>query len=153
VAYAWGDANVGPGDRVIVTEMEHHSNFVPWQQLALRARRDVSWSGRRRGRLDLDALDALLAAATSRSSPSRTSPTSSARSTRRGHRRAARTPPARRRRRRRAGRPAAAGRPRALDADFYAWTGHKAYGPTGIGVLHGRADLLARCRRSSAAGT
>jgi cysteine desulfurase/selenocysteine lyase len=31
----------------------------------------------------------------------------------------------------------------ALDADFYAWTGHKAYGPTGIGVLHGRADLLA----------
>jgi cysteine desulfurase/selenocysteine lyase len=36
VAYAWGDANVGPGDRVVVTEMEHHSNFVPWQQLALR---------------------------------------------------------------------------------------------------------------------
>jgi cysteine desulfurase / selenocysteine lyase len=30
-----------------------------------------------------------------------------------------------------------------LDADFYAWTGHKAYGPTGIGILHGRADLLA----------
>ena len=36
VAYAWGDANVGPGDRVVVTEMEHHSNFVPWQRLALR---------------------------------------------------------------------------------------------------------------------
>jgi cysteine desulfurase/selenocysteine lyase len=33
---------------------------------------------------------------------------------------------------------------RALDADFYAWTGHKAYGPTGIGVLHGRRELLER---------
>ena len=32
---------------------------------------------------------------------------------------------------------------RALDADFYGWTGHKAYGPTGVGVLHGRAELLA----------
>jgi cysteine desulfurase/selenocysteine lyase len=32
---------------------------------------------------------------------------------------------------------------RAIDADFYAWTGHKAYGPTGVGVLHGRHDLLA----------
>src|SRR5205807_10285194 len=31
---------------------------------------------------------------------------------------------------------------RAIDADFYAWTGHKAYGPTGIGVLHGRRELL-----------
>ena len=41
-----------------------------------------------------------------------------------------------------------------LDADFYAWTGHKAYGPTGIGVLHGRrSSCWRRCRRSSAAGT
>ncbi len=36
VAYAWGDANVQKGDAVVVTEMDHHSNFVPWQQLALR---------------------------------------------------------------------------------------------------------------------
>ena len=36
VAYAWGDANVGPGDEIVVTAMEHHSNIVPWQQLALR---------------------------------------------------------------------------------------------------------------------
>ena len=48
VAYAWGDANVGPGDRVVVTEMEHHSNFVPWQQLALR--RGAAFSVRRRRR-------------------------------------------------------------------------------------------------------
>ena len=34
VARAWGDANVGEGDRILLTEMEHHSNVVPWQQLA-----------------------------------------------------------------------------------------------------------------------
>ncbi len=34
VARAWGDANVGAGDRIVLTEMEHHSNIVPWQQLA-----------------------------------------------------------------------------------------------------------------------
>ena len=37
VAYAWGLDNLGPGDVVLVTELEHHSNFVPWQQLAKRA--------------------------------------------------------------------------------------------------------------------
>ncbi len=42
---------------------------------------------------------------------------------------------------------------RAIDADFYAWTGHKAYGPTGIGVLHGRRELLEEIRRSSTAAT
>ena len=45
MAYAWGDANVGPGDRVVVTEMEHHSNFVPWQQLALRRGAEFSVVG------------------------------------------------------------------------------------------------------------
>ena len=45
VAYAWGDANVGPGDRVVVTEMEHHSNFVPWQQLAFRRGAEFSVVG------------------------------------------------------------------------------------------------------------
>src|SRR6201990_1172300 len=57
VAYAWGDANVGPGDRVVVTEMEHHSNFVPWQQLALRRGAAFSVVGfDDEGILDLDAL-------------------------------------------------------------------------------------------------
>ena len=35
VAYSWGRSNVGPGDLVVVTEMEHHSNIVPWQQLCI----------------------------------------------------------------------------------------------------------------------
>ena len=38
VARTWGDANVGPGDRILLTEMEHHSNIVPWQMLAARSR-------------------------------------------------------------------------------------------------------------------
>src|SRR6476646_4080398 len=36
VAYAWGLSNLGPGDAVVVTELEHHSNFVPWQYIAQR---------------------------------------------------------------------------------------------------------------------
>src|SRR6187551_3807487 len=43
VARAWGDANVGPGDRVLLTEMEHHSNVVPWQQLAERVGAEIDW--------------------------------------------------------------------------------------------------------------
>ena len=43
VARAWGDANVGAGDRIVLTEMEHHSNIVPWQQLAERAGAEIDW--------------------------------------------------------------------------------------------------------------
>ena len=41
----------------------------------------------------------------------------------------------------------------ALDCDFYAFSGHKMFGPTGIGVLYGKAALLERCRRTRAAAT
>src|SRR4051794_27909836 len=44
VARAWGDANVGAGARIVLTEMEHHSNIVPWQQLAERAGAEVDWA-------------------------------------------------------------------------------------------------------------
>jgi cysteine desulfurase/selenocysteine lyase len=60
VAYAWGLNNLGPGDLVVVTELEHHSNFVPWQYVANR-----TGAGFRMipldeaGELDLDSLDAL----------------------------------------------------------------------------------------------
>ena len=43
VARAWGDANVGEGDRIVLTEMEHHSNIVPWQQLAERIGAEIDW--------------------------------------------------------------------------------------------------------------
>jgi cysteine desulfurase/selenocysteine lyase len=60
VAYAWGLDNLGPGDLVVVTELEHHANFVPWQYIASR-----TGAGFRhipvddRGELQLDALDAI----------------------------------------------------------------------------------------------
>ena len=60
VAYAWGLDNLGPGDLVVASELEHHSNFVPWQQIAKRTGatfRPIPVDGR--GELQLDALDTL----------------------------------------------------------------------------------------------
>ncbi|MBA3562353.1 MAG: aminotransferase class V-fold PLP-dependent enzyme, partial [Actinobacteria bacterium] len=60
VAYAWGLDNLGPGDLVVATELEHHSNFVPWQQIAKRTGatfRPIPVDGS--GELQLDALDAI----------------------------------------------------------------------------------------------
>jgi cysteine desulfurase / selenocysteine lyase len=145
VAYAWGDANVGPGDRVVVTEMEHHSNYVPWQQLAVR--RDAAFSAvgvDDEGRLDLDELDRLLAGgdvkvvAIVHVSNVVGTINPIAEIARRAHDAGAIVVVD--------GAQAVPQMPvdlGALGADFYGWTGHKAYGPTGIGVLHGRADLLA----------
>ena len=79
VAYSWGRANVGPGDLVVVTQMEHHSNLVPWQMLELRA-----GLRRRRRRRPAGARRRSTRCSSARrsSSPSPTSPTCSARSTR-----------------------------------------------------------------------
>ena len=61
VARAWGDANVGAGDRIVLTEMEHHSNIVPWQQLAERVGAEIDWAPiDDEGLLDMDAFAALL---------------------------------------------------------------------------------------------
>ena len=144
VAYAWGDANVGPGDRVVVTEMEHHSNFVPWQQLALRRGAAFSMVGvDDEGRLRLDELDVLLAGgdvkvvAVAHISNVVGTINPIEEIVRRAHAAGAIVVVD--------GAQAVPQIPvdlRALGADFYGWTGHKAYGPTGIGVLHGSAELL-----------
>jgi len=61
VARAWGEANVGAGDRILLTEMEHHSNIVPWQQLAEQVGAEIDWAPiDEEGLLDLEALGALL---------------------------------------------------------------------------------------------
>jgi cysteine desulfurase/selenocysteine lyase len=144
VAYAWGDANVGPGDRVVVTEMEHHSNFVPWQQLALRRGAEFSVVGfDDEGRLDLDALDALLAGgdvkvvAVVHVSNTLGTINPIEEIARMAHDAGALLVVD----------GAQAGPKLALDmaalgADFYAVTAHKMYGPTGIGALFGRRELL-----------
>src|SRR5215204_7209309 len=57
VAYAWGLDNLGPGDVVCVTELEHHSNFVPWQYVAERTGAQFVAIPAENGELDLSALD------------------------------------------------------------------------------------------------
>ena len=60
VAYAWGLTNLGPGDLVVVSELEHHSNFVPWQYIAKRNGAEFRMIPlTESGELDLDALDGL----------------------------------------------------------------------------------------------
>jgi cysteine desulfurase / selenocysteine lyase len=145
VAYTWGEANVGPGDRVVVTAMEHHSNFVPWQYLARRKGAAFSIVGLDDdGCVDLDALDALLAqgdvkvVAVAHVSNVLGTINPVEEIARRAHAAGAILVVD--------GAQAVPQLPvdlAAVDADFYGWTGHKAYGPTGIGILHGRAELLA----------
>ena len=61
VAHSWGQANIKAGDEILLTEMEHHSNIVPWQQLAERTGAVVRWAPiTDDGRLHMEALDRLL---------------------------------------------------------------------------------------------
>ena len=143
VAYTWGRANVGPGDCIVVTEMEHHSNLVPWQLLAQEAGAELAYvSVTNDGHLDLASLDRLLqnpvklVAFTHVSNVLGT--VNSAREIiARSHAAGARVLV-----------DAAQSVPHlpvdveALDCDFLAFSGHKMCGPTGVGVLYGRSELL-----------
>ncbi|MGH2927701.1 MAG: aminotransferase class V-fold PLP-dependent enzyme, partial [Solirubrobacteraceae bacterium] len=145
VAYSWGRHNVGAGDLVVVTEMEHHSNLVPWQLLCSERGAELAYVPvLDDGRLDLDALEALLArrpklVALVHVSNVLGTINPVAEVVRRAHAVGSVVVVD--------GSQAVPQIPvdlRDVDADFYAWTGHKAYGPTGIGVLHGRRELLER---------
>ncbi len=143
VAYTWGRQNVQRGDLVVLTEMEHHSNIVPWQILCQDREAELAYVPvLDDGQLDLDVLEELLARAPKLVAVVHVSnvlgtinPVASIVS--RAHDAGAvvlvdgsqAIPQL----------PVDLG---AIDADFYVWTGHKAYGPTGIGVLHGRRALL-----------
>jgi cysteine desulfurase/selenocysteine lyase len=143
VAYTWGRQNVHRGDLVVLTEMEHHSNIVPWQLLCQDREAELAYVPvLDDGQLDLDALDELLARGPKLVSVVHVSNVLGtinpvAEIVRRAHAAGAVVVID--------GTQAIPQMPvdlRAIDADFYAWTGHKAYGPTGIGVLHGRRALL-----------
>jgi cysteine desulfurase/selenocysteine lyase len=143
VAYAWGRTNVNAGDLVVVTEMEHHSNIVPWQMLCSEREAELAYVPvLDDGQLDLPALDGLLARGPKLLAVTHVSNVIGtinpiAAIVARAHDAGAVVLVD--------GSQAIPQLPvdlRSLDADFYAWTGHKAYGPTGIGVLHGRASLL-----------
>lgn len=144
VAYSWGRANVSAGDAVLITQMEHHANLVPWQVLCRERGAELRYlEVDERGELSLQALDAELARGDVRmvafAHVSNVLGTIN--------------PVAEMTARVRAagavslidGAQAVPQMPvdvEAIGADFYAWTGHKALGPTGIGVLHGRRELL-----------
>ena len=147
VATAWGTEHVFPGDEIVVTALEHHANFVPWQQLALRQGAALRICGLTRdGRLDLDALESLLS---SRTRVVAFNHVSNALGTINPVGEIASLV------RRRAARDAvvvcdgAQAAPHLrltlddlADVDFYAFSGHKMLGPMGIGGLVGRTTLL-----------
>lgn len=143
VAYAWGERFVGAGDNIVVSEMEHHSNIVPWQMLARRKGAEIRvLPFDDAGRLMTERLGVLLDGRTKVVAVTQASNTLGTRPELRPLIDAAH----------------AAGAivvvdgcqgvvhggadVRALDCDFYAFSGHKLYGPTGIGVLYGKRALL-----------
>jgi cysteine desulfurase / selenocysteine lyase len=143
VARAWGGANLAAGDRIVLTEMEHHSNIVPWQQLAESVGAEIDWVPvTDDGLLDLARLASLierrpkLVAVTHVSNVLGTE-NPIAEIARLAHEASALLLVD--------GAQAAPKLPLdvgELGADFYALTGHKLYGPTGIGALWGRLELL-----------
>jgi cysteine desulfurase/selenocysteine lyase len=143
VAYSWGRENVHRGDLVVLTEMEHHSNIVPWQLLCQDREAELAYVPvLDDGQLDLEALDVLLERGPKLVGVVHVSNVVGtinpvAEIARRAHAVGATVVVD--------GTQAVPQLPvwlPELDVDFYAWTGHKAYGPTGIGVLHGRRELL-----------
>jgi cysteine desulfurase/selenocysteine lyase len=144
VAYTWGRANVGPGDRVVTTQLEHHSNFVPWHMLCQETGATFEMvEVDDECQLDLDQLDELLATGTVKlvavghvsNAAGTINPV--AEIVERAHAAGAVVVVD--------GSQAVPQMPvdlAEIDADFYAWTGHKLYGPTGVGILHGRKELL-----------
>jgi cysteine desulfurase / selenocysteine lyase len=146
VAHAWGRANVREGDAVLITQMEHHANIVPWQVLCRERGASLRYLDvDARGEISLADLDAELARGDVRllavAHVSNVLGTIN--------------PVAEIARRARAvgalsvidGAQAVPQMPvevSQIGADFYAWTGHKALGPTGVGVLHGRREVLER---------
>ena len=143
VAFAWGRANIGPGDLILSTEMEHHANLVPWQQLAVETGATLEYVGiSEGGRLDMDDLrrrmeraPKLVAIGHVSNSLGTINPV--AEIARLAHDAgalvlvdAAQSVPHM---------PVSVAE---LGADFLAFSGHKMLGPSGIGGLWGRRSLL-----------
>jgi cysteine desulfurase / selenocysteine lyase len=145
VAHSWGRDNLGPGDLVVVSEMEHHSDVVPWQLICAERGAELAYIPfGQDGMLDQDVYMRLL-----EREPKLVCLVHVSNVLGTINPVAEMVTQAR-----------AAGAVTLIDgsqavpqipvwlpdvgADFYAWTGHKVYGPTGIGVLHGRRELLER---------
>ena len=143
VAHAWARPRLGPGDEILITWLEHHANIVPWQMACAATGATLKVAPiDERGELRFDEFEALLSPRTRLVAVAQVSNALGtvlpvARIVKAAHAR---------------GVPVlldgAQGVPhggadlQALDCDFYAFSAHKLYGPTGIGVLYGREALL-----------
>jgi len=143
VAHSWGGVNLRPGDRIMLSMLEHHSNIVPWQLAAERAGASIDVAPLTDdGEIDLDAMSEML---TERHKLVALAHISNALGSVLDARRAADLAHAVGAKLLLDGCQAVPRMPvdvAALDCDFYAFSGHKLYGPTGIGVLWARAEIL-----------
>jgi cysteine desulfurase/selenocysteine lyase len=143
VAYAWGLNELGPGDEVVLTEMEHHASLVTWQQIAKRTGAECKYVPiTDEGRLDMAAARELITDDTEMVSVAHVSntlgtvnPVAELADIAHDHGAyifvdGAQSVPTR---------PVDV---EAIDADFLAFSGHKMAGPTGIGVLYGKKHIL-----------
>ncbi len=143
VAQSWGRRNVGPGDEILITWLEHHANIVPWQMLAAEkgARLRVA-PVNDRGEVILEEYERLLGPRTKVVSLTQVSNalgtiTPAGEMVAMAHRYGARVLVD--------GAQAVSHMPvdvQALDCDFYCFSGHKVFGPTGIGALFGKSEVL-----------
>ena len=143
VAYAWGLNELGPGDEVVLTEMEHHASLVTWQQIAKKTGASCRYIRLDEdGHLDMDHARELVTDDTAMVSVVHISnalgtinPVSELADIAHDHDAYVFVD----------GAQAVPNRPvdvEAIDADFYAYSGHKMCGPTGIGVLYGKKSIL-----------
>jgi cysteine desulfurase / selenocysteine lyase len=143
VAYAWGGKHLGPGDEIVITHLEHHANIVPWQLVSQQTGAILRVAPvDDAGNLLMSEFEDLLGPKTKLVAATHVSNalgtvTQAEKIVELGHRYGARVLI-----------DGAQSIPhipidvQALGADFFAFSGHKIYGPTGIGVLYGREDAL-----------
>ena len=143
VAYAWGERFLHAGDNIIISEMEHHSNIVPWQLLAERKGAEIRvLPFEDSGRLMVERLDDLLDEHTRMVAVTQASNTLATRPELRQIIEKAHAVGAHVMVDGCQGVVHGGVDVTLLDCDFYAFSGHKLYGPTGIGVLYGKRELL-----------
>jgi cysteine desulfurase/selenocysteine lyase len=143
VAQTWGRTNVGAGDEIVITAMEHHSNIVPWQMLCEQQGAKLRVAPiNDAGELLLDEFEKMLGPRTKLVAIGHVSNALGTvnpigKIIEMAHRRKARVLVDGAQ-----AVPHIAVDVRKLDCDFYVFSGHKVYGPTGIGVLYGKTELL-----------
>jgi cysteine desulfurase/selenocysteine lyase len=143
VAYAWSERFLHEGDNIIISEMEHHSNIVPWQAVAERRGAEIRvLPFDEEGRLMTEQLDTLLDERTRMVAVTQASNTLGTRPDLRPIIEKAHAVGAHVMVDGCQGVVHGGVDVVALDCDFYAFSGHKLYGPTGIGVLYGKRELL-----------